>query len=36
MKGMGALSDAEGARIERAVASLDADQSPAPSRTRWA
>jgi hypothetical protein len=29
MKGMGALSDAEGARIERAVASLDADQSPA-------
>lgn len=28
MKGMGALSDAEGARIERAVASLDTDQSP--------
>lgn len=28
MKGMGALSDAEGARIERAVASLDPDQSP--------
>lgn len=28
MKGMGALSDAEGARIERAVASLDRDQSP--------
>lgn len=27
MKGMGALSDAEGARIERAVASLDTDQS---------
>lgn len=28
MSGMGALSDAEGARIERAVASLDPDQSP--------
>jgi hypothetical protein len=28
LKGMGALSDAEGARIERAVASLDTDQSP--------
>lgn len=28
MKGMGALSDAEGARIERAVGSLDPDQSP--------
>lgn len=27
MKGMGALSDAEGARIERAVASLDTSQS---------
>lgn len=27
MKGMGALSDAEGARIERAIASLDTDQS---------
>jgi hypothetical protein len=27
LKGMGALSDAEGARIERAVASLDPDQS---------
>lgn len=28
LKGMGALSDAEGARIERAIASLDVDQSP--------
>ncbi len=27
MKGMGALSDAEGARIEKAVASLDTSQS---------
>jgi len=33
MKGMGALSDAEGARIERAVASLDRDQSPAAFKT---
>ncbi len=28
LKGMGALSDAEGARLERAVSSLDRDQSP--------
>lgn len=33
MKGMGALSDAEGARIERAVASLDRDQSPQAFKT---
>jgi len=32
MKGAGSLSDAEGARIERAVASLDPDQSPAQFR----
>lgn len=33
LRGMGALSDAEGARIERAVASLDRDQSPAAFKT---